>query len=170
MLILTKGLLSICPRDLIRIQVDRANAALMEAISININKVVKKKLCLAIISHISLILIEIFKYMCFVGNVMLKKRNAQGLSITTIIIAVIGLIVIVVLIAVFTGKLAWFGQGVEKSQTCESVCSSLAKKTATNLEADGTTPATMCGDVLTERKIYGTFADVNTGKVCCCYD
>lgn len=102
--------------------------------------------------------------MCFVSKIiikMIKKRNAQGLSITTIIIAVIGLVVIVVLIAVFTGRLAWFGQGLDKSQTCENVCTSIAKKTDTTLTASG------CVDA-PGRRISGTFSDVPTNKVCCC--
>jgi len=44
---------------------------------------------------------------------MLKKRDAQGLSITTIIVAVIGLIVVVVLIAIFTGRIGSFGKGLD---------------------------------------------------------
>ncbi len=99
---------------------------------------------------------------------MLKKRNAQGLPITAIIIAVIGLIAVVVLIAVFTSKIAWFGQGVENAQTCESVCSSLAKKTSTDMKADATADP-MCGDSSNERKMPGTFSDVIKGNACCCW-
>ena len=58
---------------------------------------------------------------------MLKKRNAQGLSITTIIVAVIGLIVVVVLIAIFTGRIGSFGKGLDMTekniiQSCSSLC------------------------------------------------
>ena len=58
---------------------------------------------------------------------MLKKRNAQGLSITTIIVAVIGLIVVVVLIAIFTGRIGSFGKGLDAAekniiQSCSSLC------------------------------------------------
>lgn len=44
---------------------------------------------------------------------MLKNRKAQGLSVTTIIVAVIGLIVLVVLVALFTSKLGSFSRGLD---------------------------------------------------------
>ena len=44
---------------------------------------------------------------------MFKKR-AQGLSITTIIVAIIGLIILVVIIMMVTGKLGAFGKGTEE--------------------------------------------------------
>ena len=53
---------------------------------------------------------------------MLKKM-AQGLSITTIIVAIIGLIILVVIVAMLSGKLGAFGKGSEKigniAKTCE---------------------------------------------------
>jgi len=45
---------------------------------------------------------------------MLKKRNAQGISIQVIIIAAIALVVLVVLIAIFTGKFGIFSSGINK--------------------------------------------------------
>jgi len=45
---------------------------------------------------------------------MLKKRNAQGISIRVLIIAAIALIVLIVLIAIFTGKLGIFSSGLTK--------------------------------------------------------
>ena len=45
---------------------------------------------------------------------MLKKRNAQGISIRVIIIAVIALIVLVVLIAMFTEKFGIFSSETTK--------------------------------------------------------
>jgi len=54
---------------------------------------------------------------------MLKKRNAQGISIHVIIVAVIALIVLIVLIGMFTGKFGEFGKGIESFgnplETCE---------------------------------------------------
>lgn len=41
-------------------------------------------------------------------------KKAQGLSITTIIVAAIALIVLVVLVAIFTGRLGGFSEGVTK--------------------------------------------------------
>jgi len=57
---------------------------------------------------------------------MLKKRNAQGISIRVIIIAVIALIVLVVLIAVFTGRFGSFGEGLDVAggragKTCKEI-------------------------------------------------
>lgn len=43
---------------------------------------------------------------------MLKKRNAQGITIRVLIIAAIALVVLIVLIAIFTGRLGVFGEGV----------------------------------------------------------
>jgi hypothetical protein len=42
--------------------------------------------------------------------------KAQGLSINTIIISAIALVVLVVLIAVFTGRMSLFGQGLDQTQ------------------------------------------------------
>jgi len=51
------------------------------------------------------------------------KKKAQGISINTIIIAAIALIVLVVLIAIFTGRLGGFSLGVascvDKGGTCQ---------------------------------------------------
>ena len=43
------------------------------------------------------------------------KKKGQGLSLTTIIIAAVGLIVLVVLVAIFTGQLGRFLTGVSKA-------------------------------------------------------
>ena len=58
---------------------------------------------------------------------MLKKRNAQGLSITTIILAVIGIIIIIVLVAMFTGRLGIFSEKLEEQSDvkCPTLCTAL---------------------------------------------
>jgi hypothetical protein len=43
------------------------------------------------------------------------KKRGQGLSLTTIIVAAVGLIVLVVLVAIFTGQLGGFLTGVSKA-------------------------------------------------------
>jgi hypothetical protein len=53
---------------------------------------------------------------------MLKKRNAQGLTISVIIMAVVGLIIVVVLVAMLTGNLGGFSKGARDSGTCTTVC------------------------------------------------
>jgi hypothetical protein len=56
------------------------------------------------------------------------NKKAQGISINTIIIAAIALIVLVVLVAIFTGRLGGFSLGVanceDKGGTCESYTAS----------------------------------------------
>ena len=46
-------------------------------------------------------------------------KRAQGLPITTIIVAILGLVVLVILFAVTTGRLAIFGRGVSE---CPGAC------------------------------------------------
>lgn len=90
---------------------------------------------------------------------MFKKRNAQGLSITTIIIAVIGLIVVIVLVAIFSGRLGQFGQGLDEASTCDSLC------TSQNLNFQPDTIRNDCNDPdgLNGRVLFGTFGDVKGG-------
>jgi len=47
---------------------------------------------------------------------MLKKRKSQGLSITTIILAVIGLIILVALVALLTGRLGDFNRDLTEQK------------------------------------------------------
>jgi len=99
---------------------------------------------------------------------MLKKRNAQGLSITTIIVAVIGLIVLIVLVAVFTGRIGSFSKGIEEANTCASVCDSLGMNIQKNQIGTGT-DANSCGNPTTEKLIGGSFGDITWADgVCCC--
>jgi len=52
---------------------------------------------------------------------MLKKK-AQGLSITTIIVAVIGLIILVVIVMMITGKLGIFSEGIASFGDASKKC------------------------------------------------
>ena len=56
---------------------------------------------------------------------MLKKRNAQGLSITMIVVAVVALIVVVVMIAVFSGKMGSFKTASAAAVSCNAVCAAV---------------------------------------------
>ncbi|MBW2966160.1 hypothetical protein KY342_03585 [Candidatus Woesearchaeota archaeon] len=47
------------------------------------------------------------------------NKKAQGLSLTTIIVAAVGLIVLVVLVAIFTGQMASFGIGISRAAKAE---------------------------------------------------
>ncbi len=68
---------------------------------------------------------------------MLRKRKAQGLSITTIIVAVIGLVILVVLIAIFTGRFGVFTSGVEGASSCDNFCGSLGMDVIGNVPDGG---------------------------------
>ena len=50
------------------------------------------------------------------------RRKAQGLSINVIIIAAIALIILVVLIAIFTGRIGGFSKGIDDATktTCDA--------------------------------------------------
>lgn len=50
------------------------------------------------------------------------NKKAQGLSMNTIIIAAIALIVLVVIVAIFTGRLGLFSKGVNEMTTCQQIC------------------------------------------------
>ena len=47
------------------------------------------------------------------------NTKAQGLSLTTIIVAAVGLIVLVILVAIFSGQMARFGIGISKAARTE---------------------------------------------------
>jgi len=49
----------------------------------------------------------------------MNNKKAQGLSLTTIIVAAVGLIVLVILVAIFTGRMALFGIGISKAARTE---------------------------------------------------
>lgn len=56
---------------------------------------------------------------------MIKRGNkAQGLSLTTIIIAILVIIVLVVIIMIFTGRMGLFGKSLD---ACEGYCVNLAR-------------------------------------------
>ena len=69
-------------------------------------------------------------------------KKGQGLSLNTIIIAAIVLIVLVVLWAIFTGRMAGFAGGLKETtgKTCDNVCQSVTK-----VKADCTTETAAAG-------------------------
>lgn len=86
-------------------------------------------------------------------------KKSQGLSINVIIIVAIGLIVLVVLIAIFTGRLGGFVEGVGQTTTCEIGCEGI------NLGGTVET-ATSCSS---GTKLPGTYSNVDSDtQVCCC--
>ena len=91
------------------------------------------------------------------------KKKGQGLSMNVIIIAAIGLVVMVVLIAIFTGRLGGFGQKLAEEQK--------------GLTCEGDAPEGLEGewkpscDSETERQIFGVTnardLQANAGQACC---
>ena len=51
-------------------------------------------------------------------------KKGQSISINTIIIAAIALAVLVVLFAIFTGRLGLFSRGVQETTNCDQACKS----------------------------------------------
>ena len=52
-------------------------------------------------------------------------RKGQSISINTIIVAAIALAVLVVLFAIFTGRMGGFTQGLQQTDNCKQKCDSL---------------------------------------------
>jgi predicted Rossmann fold nucleotide-binding protein DprA/Smf involved in DNA uptake len=87
-------------------------------------------------------------------------KKAQGISINVIVIAAIALAVLVVLFAIFTGRLNIFSVGLQQTDTCAQKCESLNMETGTNLITEGA----LCAN--DEQKIAGKYSDSQFG--CCC--
>jgi len=98
---------------------------------------------------------------------MLRKRDAQGLSMNIIVLAVIGLIVLVVLIGILTGKLTFYTSGVNELTTCESTCKNIGYKSSNIFSEEGCT-------INGGKSLPGAFSDVSgtfahgPKKICCC--
>ena len=91
---------------------------------------------------------------------MLNKK-AQGLSVTTIIVAIIGLIILVAIILMLTGELGAFGEGTSEASGCETVCKAIGKVKHTTETSDAE-----CKNAKGQY-IFGDYSDVSSG-VCCC--
>ncbi|MBS3102041.1 hypothetical protein J4458_01175 [Candidatus Woesearchaeota archaeon] len=89
------------------------------------------------------------------------NKRGQSISINTIIVAAIALIVLVVLIAIFTGRLGIFSKGIAQTGTCESLGGTCQEpRCGTNQEE---VPALNCNrDSDNDGKIE------NGGKPYCC--
>lgn len=83
-------------------------------------------------------------------------KKGQGLSLNTIIIAAIVLIVLVVLWAVFTGRMGVFSKGVT-DVTKGGTCIEAGGKV--NTEVEGCSSACI--------RVYGQFSDISAGQICC---
>lgn len=91
----------------------------------------------------------------------MKKGKKGDLSINIIIAASVALIVLVVLVAVFTGRFGIFSYGVKNAAKCEEAC-----KTA-GFENGGVPSA---GDCLsnTQQKLSGFTSEDSKKPNCCC--
>ena len=87
------------------------------------------------------------------------NKKGQGISINTIIIAAIGLAVLIVLFAIFTGRLGIFSKGVQDTDTCAQKCSSL------NMNP-GSHPSQDIKSCVEGQYIAGSYSDGKFG--CCC--
>ena len=86
-------------------------------------------------------------------------KKAQSISINTIIIAALGLAVLIVLFAIFTGRIGIFSRGVQDTDTCLQKCNGLNKNTGSAPTSD--TKACIDGEY-----IAGSYSDGKYG--CCC--
>jgi len=83
-------------------------------------------------------------------------KKGQGLSLNTIIIAAIVLIVLIVLWAIFTGRMGVFSKGVS-DVTKGGTCAEAGGKVKTEVEG--------CASACI--RVYGQFSDVTAGEICC---
>ena len=89
------------------------------------------------------------------------KKKAVELSVNVIIIAAISLAVLVVLFAVFTGRLGAFTRGLAETDNCEQKCNSLDMSF---IRAAGTSKT--CDTINCELYIAGSYKNAPEG--CCC--
>ena len=92
------------------------------------------------------------------------NKKAQGISINVIIIAAIGLAVLVVLFAIFTGRLNIFSTGISKTATCENACKAQAKTAM-----PGGASELRCKSDSSLTYVPGKYDDItDPNNVCCC--
>jgi len=94
-------------------------------------------------------------------------KKAQGLPITVIIIAAIALVILVVLVAMFIGRMGFFGKKV--ATVTEMSCSNSCFTNAEGAKVHGVVmPGPTCPEGYHEQ--YGSFNDVGAGELCCVDD
>ena len=86
--------------------------------------------------------------------------KGQSISINTIIVAAIGLAVLIVLFAIFTGRIGKFSQGVDQTDTCKQKCTGLNMESSNHLNVQGVS----C--LQDETSVAGSYSDGKYG--CCC--
>ena len=94
-------------------------------------------------------------------------KKAQGLSMTTIVIAALALLVLVVLVLIFTGRLNLWGQGMDETNACQNYCKTIGLNAHINLDDDDTGKATCRGDTL-KGTVVPAVNGADDTKICCC--
>jgi len=95
---------------------------------------------------------------------MLKMKNAQGMSITVIIVAIIGFMVLIAVIMIFSGKFDDFRSGIGKAVTCEDACKVIGFEVSSSFPS-----AQNCkGPNERNKVIPGKYSDIPEDRVCCC--
>lgn len=90
-------------------------------------------------------------------------KRGQGLSLNTIIIAAIVLIVLIVLWAIFTGRMGLFSKGLaESEEQCGSVCKAAGYTDGDLSENEADKSKCVTGEKLRTINVEGT------STACCC--
>ena len=95
------------------------------------------------------------------------KRKAQGLSLNTIIIAAIVLIVLIVLWAIFTGRMGGFAEQVKTTDSALKCTDDIVGGQVSIIKGAGA-DADKIVCPTGKRKIPGTFADADGTTAICC--
>ncbi len=90
------------------------------------------------------------------------NNKAQGLQISTVILAVLGILVLFLLIGIVTGKIGWFGKGLEEA--AEQECP--ANNVKTLIEPCPPNTQQIYGKFKT-KNAAGTFTSLSVGQKCC---
>ena len=93
---------------------------------------------------------------------MLKKKKAQGLTMNTIILIIIGLIVLILVIFLLTGKLSGFGSSARQSNTCEFYCNSIGA------DRQVIDTVQICENVFSKSVVVRNVEEVPEDRICCC--
>lgn len=97
------------------------------------------------------------------------NKKGQSISINTIIVAALALAVLVVLFAIFTGRIGGFSKGVGETASCENSCRALGMRFDTLEGGSIEISAKNCRDDTSKTYVPGSYTDVKSATaVCCC--
>jgi hypothetical protein len=99
-------------------------------------------------------------------------KKAQGLSMTTIVIAALALLVLVILVLIFTGRLKLWGSGVDDAGACDNYCKTFGKIPINGepipTDSSTTPPAKKCTQDAHQYIPAVVKKDGGTDYYCCC--